>query len=70
MNLHITMTTIPHPEDIAKGCEPQSSQWSCTPDKLAEVLAGFVERANKVDLWKDRGSMLFMIQPIQQPKGN
>lgn len=68
MNLHITLTTIPHPEDILKGIKPMQSQHACTPQELTEVLAGFVARAKEADLWKMGGSMLFMIQPIQTPK--
>lgn len=68
MNVHLSFTTIPHPEDIASGvAEPHTSQWMCKPEDLAELIKGFVDRANKADIWKDRGSLLFMIQPVHTP---
>ena len=66
MNLHITLTTIPHPEDLQAGrCDVHQSTHVCTPETLAETIKRFTDRANSVDLWKERGSMMFMIQPIQ-----
>lgn len=69
MNLHITLTTIPHPEDLQAGrCDIVQSAHVTTPEHLASVVKTFLDRANQTNLWGDRGSMMFMIQPMQLPK--
>lgn len=71
MNLHINLTTIPHPDDLlARRCDVYQSTHVCTPEQLVATVTAFLQRANQADLWKDRGSMVFMIQPIITPPGN
>jgi hypothetical protein len=71
VNLHLTITTVPHPEDIAKGAaEPIQSTRICAPEELADVLRGYIERANACNIWADRGGIIFLVQPLLTPKAN